>query len=599
MKIIELKPLLKSIQADVSIPGSKSYTNRALFIAAMSGLKVKITNPLISDDTRAMIDCLKILGVNILEEKNSIEVSGNLKNISHRSYNLNANLSGTTLRFILALSTIIPGIKTLSGKEELNKRPIEDLVSGLTQLGAKIEYLEKKGYPPVRVVSSKLNPGTIKIKGSISSQYISAILMVAPLVGDVNIEVVDPQVSTPYIDMTIDTMKKFGVNVRNDNYKKYSILSDQKYITKKYSIEGDLSSAGYFLAIAALTKSTITLENINPRSKQADIRFAKILEDMGNRIISGKNQITIIGKEIKPVSVDMADCPDQVQTLAVLLSFAKGLTKISGIQSLRIKETDRIFALTKELKKMGIKTSSAKDVLTIYGGSPKAAQIETHGDHRMAMSFAIVGTKLSGMRIVDPDVVNKTFPEFFEKLNSIGIKTKIVNSRNIILIGMRGSGKTIVAKLLAQKLNKQCVELDEIIVKKVGLTIPEIVEKNGWDFFRNKESEVVKEISSRNGKVVSTGGGVITRPQNVDALKKNGIFVYLNASVETLLKRIRDNSSRPALTNKKSLKEEMEDILKQREHQYRKVADEVIDTDDLNPVEVTDKIISRMEGANL
>lgn len=599
MKIVELKPLLKPVQASISIPGSKSYTNRALFIAAMSGLKVKITNPLISDDTRAMIDCLKTLGVNILEEKDCIEVFGNLKNIPHRSYNLNANLSGTTLRFLLALSTIIPGIKILSGKEELNKRPIEDLVSGLTQLGAKIEYLEKKGYPPVRVISSKLNPGTIKIKGSISSQYISAILMVAPHVGDINIEVVDPQVSIPYIDMTIDTMEKFGVNVRNDNYKKYSISSDQKYNAKQYSVEGDLSSASYFLAIAALTKSTITLENINPSSKQADIRFAKILEDMGNKITSGKNQITIIGKEIKPVNVNMVDCPDQIQTLAVLAAFAKGTTTISGVKSLKIKETDRLTALQNELKKMGIKTKVFDNTLIIHGGNPKAAVIDTYGDHRMAMSFAIAGAKLSGMEIVNPDVVNKTFPEFFEKLNSIGIKTKIVNSRNIILIGMRGSGKTTVAKLLSQKLNKEYVELDELVVKRVGLTIPEIVEKYGWDFFRNKESEIVKEISSSDSKIVSTGGGVVTRPQNVDALKRNGLFIFLNASLETLIKRVGENLHRPALTNKKTLREEIEEILKQREKQYKKAADEVIDTDDLNPIEVTDKIISRMEGANL
>lgn len=425
MKIIELKPLLKPVQASVSIPGSKSYTNRALFIAAMSGLKVKITNPLISDDTRTMIDCLKSLRVNILEEKDSIEFFGNLKNIPHRSYNLNANLSGTTLRFLLALSTVIPGTKTLYGREGLNKRPIKELVSGLTQLGAKIEYLEKKGYPPVRIISSKLNPGTIKIKGSISSQYISAILMVAPLVGAINIEVVDPQVSIPYIDVTIDTMEKFGVNVRNDNYKQYSISSDQKYNAKQYSVEGDLSSASYFLAIAALTKSTITLENININSKQADLRFAKILEDMGNKITSGKNQITIIGKEIKPVNVDMADYPDQVQTLAVLVAFAKGVTKISGIKSLRIKETDRIFALTKELKKMGIKTSSTKDVLTIHGGSPKAAQIETYGDHRMAMSFAVAGCKISDMVIKNPEVVSKTYPQFWEDLKKITKVQKI------------------------------------------------------------------------------------------------------------------------------------------------------------------------------
>ena len=403
----------------VSIPGSKSYTNRVLFIAALSGSKVKILNPLISDDTLTMINCLKTLGIKILIKDNRLEVLNSIKSIKNLPFNLDANESGTTLRFLLALATIIPGIKTLHGKEGLNKRPIGDLVEGLRQLGADIKYLGKEGYPPVIVSSSKLNPGTIKIKGSTSSQYISAILMVVPLVGEVSIEVVEPQVSTPYIDMTIDIMEKFGVKVRNDNYKKYNISADQKYDAKQYLVEGDLSSAGYFLAIAALTKSTITLENINPDSKQADTRFAKILEDMGNKIIPGKNQITIIGKNINPVNVNMANCPDQIQTLAVLAAFANGVSKISGISTLQIKETDRVFALRQELKKMGIKTTATEDVLTIHGGNPKAAVIDTYGDHRMAMSFAVAQIRLPQLRVKNPEVVSKTFPDFWRQFNKL------------------------------------------------------------------------------------------------------------------------------------------------------------------------------------
>ncbi len=425
MKIITLKPLLKPIQASISIPGSKSYTNRALLIAAVSKSKVRIINPLISDDTKAMINCLRKLGIKVKVSDNMIEVENNINSIKNLLYDLDANESGTTVRFLLALLAVIPGVKILQGKEGLNKRPIGDLAEALRQLGAKIEYLDKKGYPPVKVLSSKLKPGTIKIKGSTSSQFISSLLMVAPLVGKLTIEVEGEQVSKPYIDMTIDIMKQFGVNVLNENYKKYTIDAGQRYKAKEYKVEGDLSSASYFLAIAALTKSTITLENINPNSKQADIRFAKILENMGNKIIPGKNQITIIGKEIKPVNVDMADCPDQIQTLAVLASFVKGVTKISGIQSLRIKETDRIFALTKELKKMGIKTSCMKDVLTIHGGSPKAAVIDTYGDHRMAMSFAIAGCKIPGMVIKNPEVVSKTYPQFWEDLKKITKVQKI------------------------------------------------------------------------------------------------------------------------------------------------------------------------------
>lgn len=425
MKVIKILPLQKLIQAQLTVPGSKSYTNRSLLLAAISSKKVKIVNPLISDDTNTMINCLRNLGVKIIEKKNVIEVVNNITSVKNNFFNLDVNQSGTTFRFLLALSAVIPGVKILRGKEGLNKRPIGDLVEALKQLGAKIEYLDKKGYPPVKVLSLKLNPGTIRIKGNISSQFISALLMVAPLIGEVIIEVIGNQISEPYIAMTINIMKQFGVNVQKKNNNKYLIPENQKYETREYKVEGDVSSASYFFAIAALTKSTIAIKNINPNSVQADMRFLKILEDMGNKIVSGENQITIIGKGIKPVDVDMTDCPDQVQTLAVLASFAKGITKISGIESLRIKETDRLLALTQELKKMGIKTSTTKDTLTIYGGNPISAQIETYGDHRMAMSFTIAGCKIPGIVIKNPEVVSKTYPRFWEDLEKITKVQKI------------------------------------------------------------------------------------------------------------------------------------------------------------------------------
>lgn len=425
MKIFEIHPLQKSIQAELTIPGSKSYTNRSLLLAAISLKKVKIINPLISDDTKAMIHCLKKLGIKIAVKKNTIEVLNNINSVKNQFYNLDANESGTAIRFLLALSTVIPGVKKLGGKPGLNKRPIEDLVEGLRQLGANIKYLKRHGYPPIQISSSKLNPGTIKLKGTISSQFISALLMIAPLVDEVIIVVNGDQISKPYIDMTVDIMKKFGVSVLNKNYKRYQILAGRHYGVSEYTVEGDYSSAAYFFSIAALTKLTLTIKNLNPNSVQADMKFLEILEDMGNKIIPEKNQITIIGKGIKPVNVDMADCPDQIQTLAILTAFANGISKISGISTLRIKETDRIFAIRAELKKMGIKTSAAKNVLTISGGNPKPARIETYEDHRMAMSFAIAGTKLSGMKIVNPDVVNKTFPNFWRELAKITQVQKI------------------------------------------------------------------------------------------------------------------------------------------------------------------------------
>jgi 3-phosphoshikimate 1-carboxyvinyltransferase len=311
-------------------------------------------------------------------------------------------------------------VQVLQGKEGLNKRPVGELVEGLRQLGAHIEYLGKEGFPPLRVSSPRLRAGSVKMDGSVSSQYFSALLMAAPLIdGALQIEVIGEQISKPYIDMTIDTLAQFGITVANQNYTTYTVAADQRYQATAYAVEGDISSASYFFAIAALTQSTITVRNVNPASRQADMKFLDILEHMGSIVTREKNSITVAGQGVRPMNVTMLDCPDQAMTMAVLAAFADGTTVIRGVQSLRLKETERVVAVERELAKMGIITESTHDTLTIRGGSPHTAAIDTYGDHRMAMAFAVAGTKLSGVTIRNPEVVSKTFPEFWEVLDSI------------------------------------------------------------------------------------------------------------------------------------------------------------------------------------
>jgi 3-phosphoshikimate 1-carboxyvinyltransferase len=595
MNTTEIIPLPEPITATLVLPGSKSYTNRALLLAALTENTVVINNPLFSEDTQAMIACLRTLGIEIKISETQIEVIGSVKDVKEKEYDLDAEFSGTTIRFILALATIIPGVKTIHGKEGLNNRPIKDLVDALLQLGADITYLEKEGYPPLRVNSGNLNSGAIFINGSISSQYISALLMIAPIVGDITIAVKGDQISKPYIAMTLEIMEQFGVTTINKDFLAY-IIEKQQYNTTEFLVEGDFSSAGYFFAIAALTKSTITLKNLNPNSKQADKKLLGVFEKMGSEITYGSNAITIKGNGIQPMEIDVTDFPDQAQTLAVLAAFAEGETKLIGVQSLRVKETERVVALQRELEKMHIKTSSTADSLTIQGGNPRPATIDTYGDHRMAMSFAIAGTKLSGIKINDPHVVNKTFPDFWKKLNEIGIQTKNEEKTNIVLIGMRGSGKTTIAKLVAEKLHKDFIDLDSMLVEKVGLPVAQIVEKHGWDFFREKESEVVKEITDKTNTVISTGGGVILRKENVDALKENGTFVFLDASIQTLLARIGDDVNRAPLTDKLTKKEEMEEVWKQREGLYKQTANIMINTDDISEEQTAEAIIVKLKG---
>ena len=421
MKSYEIMPLEQPVTATVSIPGSKSYTNRALIMAALTKGEVILLNPLYSDDTEAMIECLRTLGIAIETQPDKIVVKGDISDIEDKEYELFARDSGTTIRFILALLCIVPGTKVLKGSERLNQRPIRHLVDGLRQLGAEIEYMETDGQPPLRITSSKLNSGVTKMKGDVSSQYFSALLMVAPLVGDVTIQVEGEQISKPYIDMTIDSMSYFGVSVQNKDFEKYVIRSGQHYAATEYVIEGDFSSAGYFFAIAALTGSTITIQNVNGRSKQADRDLVDTLEELGSIVKRRKNEITITGKMIPNIDIDMEDFPDQVQTVAVLAAFAKGTTIIRGVKSLRVKETERVLALQNELSKMGISTKASMNILTIYGGNPTGAAIDTYNDHRMAMSFAVAGTKLEGMSINNPEVVNKTFPEFWDTLKKLGV----------------------------------------------------------------------------------------------------------------------------------------------------------------------------------
>lgn len=419
MKQLTISSLDNPLHAEVEIPGSKSYTNRALILGALTQGKVLIKNPLFSDDTQAMLSCLNTLGIKSCVEDKNMVVEGWIGDVEDKEYILDADLSGTTIRFILALSCIVPGFKKVQGKEGLNKRPIGELVQGLRQLGAEIEYEEKEDFPPLIVRSSTLQPGVTKLKGDISSQYFSAIMMIAPIIGDVTIEVIGNQISKPYIDMTIDTMKEFGAEVANNNYKKYIIDNGQRYDRECYLVEGDFSGAGYFFAIAALTNSTLKVKNVNPNSKQADIKLLDVLKRMGSVITIADNEITIQGGGVKALNLDMEDFPDQVQTVAVLAAFADGVTTIKGVRSLRVKETERVVALEYELKKMGIKTESTHDTLTIYGGNPHKAAIDTYGDHRMAMSFAVAGTKLEGMIINNPEVVSKTFPEFWNELNKL------------------------------------------------------------------------------------------------------------------------------------------------------------------------------------
>lgn len=328
--------------------------------------------------------------------------------------------SGTSMRFLTALAALKKGRTLLDGSERMRKRPMSDLLDSLKALGVKAYFREGKGCPPVMIESQGLFGGKTTIRGEESSQFLSALLMVAPYAQeDVALEVTGHLASRPYVDITCEVMSDFGVEVHRSGYGSFFVKAGQKYIPRRYLVEGDASHASYFLSAAAVAGGKVRVDNFRPDSTQGDSRFLNILEKMGCEVIRGDQWAEVYGRKLKGIEVDMNEMPDLVPTLAVTSAFASGATLIKNIGHLRGKESDRILALAEELSRMGVRVEEGEDWLKIEGGKPHGAEIETRNDHRLAMSFAIAGLIVPGIKIKDEQCVNKSFPGFwgvFERL---------------------------------------------------------------------------------------------------------------------------------------------------------------------------------------
>ena len=418
VEMLEMKPAGK-IMATVMVPGSKSYTNRALITAALASGRSVIKNPLFSDDTGYMVSCLKKTGVSVesLPEDNELLITGCNGRVPVREANIFAGNAGTVVRFMTAVLTLGNGRYEIDGVERMRNRPIQELIDTLNILGAHVVSKDDTGCPPVLVHADGLKGGTVKMKGDVSSQYVSAILLASPYAAnDVCLTITEDLVSKKYVDMTIDVMKKFGVTVRKDSYRKFYIESGQRYKGCEYLVEPDASNASYFLAAAAITGGKVRIEGLGRDSLQGDTAFIDILSKMGCSVKKGYDWLEIEGGQLKGIDIDMNDTPDVVQTLAAVAVFAKGKTQIRNVRNLRYKETDRIAALVTELAKVGVKAKEYEDGLEIEPATPHSARIATYEDHRMAMSFALIGLRTGGIIIENPDCVAKTFPDYFKKL---------------------------------------------------------------------------------------------------------------------------------------------------------------------------------------
>lgn len=569
---------------EIHVPGSKSFTNRAILIAALADGESILTSPLFCDDTFYMMNALKKLGVKIEKtDSGNLKIQGKGGIFEDPKENLFVGNSGTTMRFLTALLTLAPFKTVINGDGRMQERPIKNLVKALRDLGAKIETVKKNGCPPVKIKGGILPGGEIEISGKISSQYISALLMIAPYAKkDVVINIEDELISKPYVEMTIQVMKDFGVEVENDSYKIFKIKSGQRYKKTEYKVEGDTSSASYFHAISSIHKIEIPIKNINPKTIQPDINFLKIVEKINSQ-----------------EEIDLNNMPDSAMTVAVMCCFKKGKSKLINIENLRLKETNRISALVTEFKKIGVNCKELQDGIEINGDPEKLhgdALIETYKDHRIAMCMSIFATKFPNIQILDPDCTKKTYPNFFEDLSSLGIEIKKEKIPNIYLTGMRGSGKSSVGKIIAEKLSRKLIDTDEEIEKQERASIEQIIKNKNWFYFRKKEKYIVRNFAKQNETVISTGGGVILDKENVNVLKKNGKIIFLNCPIEILEQRIeKEMQNRPALTKQKKLRDELEELWAKRKEKYFESADMIIDlNEDLSLNEIAEQIILKI-----
>ncbi|MEE3130058.1 MAG: 3-phosphoshikimate 1-carboxyvinyltransferase [Pseudomonadota bacterium] len=424
MEQLTLDPIAK-VSGEVNVPGSKSLSNRALLLAALAEGETELTNLLDSEDIEHMLNALTKLGINyhLSEDKTQCVVQGNggAFNVAE-PLELFLGNAGTAMRPLCAALAASNVDTVLTGEPRMEERPIGDLVDALREADADVTYLKNEGFPPLQIKGKTLNGGEMSVDGSVSSQFLTALLMAAPLFsGDVTIRIKGELVSKPYIDITLDTMAKFGVTVVNDNYQTFTVSGDAKYIApSKFMVEGDASSASYFLAAGAIKGGTVRVTGIGQNSIQGDIRFADVLEAMGATVVWHDEYVEITGAPLKGVNMDMNHIPDAAMTIATTALFAEGPTTMTNIYNWRVKETDRLAAMATELQKLGAKVEEGHDYIKVWPtDSLKHAEIDTYNDHRIAMCFSLVALSDTPVTINDPGCTRKTFPDYFTRFKTL------------------------------------------------------------------------------------------------------------------------------------------------------------------------------------
>jgi 3-phosphoshikimate 1-carboxyvinyltransferase len=421
--VLPIEPIIGPVDATVALPGSKSYSNRALLLAALARGRSEITQALFSDDTRYMHRALEALGVRVRTDETapSFTVDGVDGRFPVTEATLEVGNAGTAARFLTAAVALGQGTFVVDGSPAMRRRPIQPLLDGLCALGVDAASREGNGCPPVVVHANGLPGGQVRMRGDISSQYFSALLMAAPYARrDVEIEVEGELVSAPYVTMTLSTMEAFGVRAERDGDRRFRVPAGQRYEARHYAVEPDASSASYFFAAAAVTGGRVVVPRLGRRSAQGDLGLLDVLARMGCDVTMEPDAITVRGPaQLRGVEADFTRMGDVATTLMAIAPFASGPVTVQGIAQTHFEESDRPVAAATELRRMGLRVESAWDSVTIHPGPPQPCDVQTYDDHRIAMSFAVTGLRAPGIRIVDPACVAKTFPAFFDVLRSL------------------------------------------------------------------------------------------------------------------------------------------------------------------------------------
>ncbi|MCS6870683.1 MAG: 3-phosphoshikimate 1-carboxyvinyltransferase [Anaerolineae bacterium] len=420
---LEIRPLRRPIDATISVPGSKSITNRALVLAALAEGESVLENALFSEDSYWCSQALQRLGIPIAAEKEAARyvVQGTGGRFPSVYADLFVGNSGTTARFVVAAAALGGGTYRFDGVPRMRQRPISPLLDALRQLGAHFSFEGQPDAFPLMLNATGLNGGTVTLEATNSSQYVSALLQVASYArSDVTIHLTGEVVSEPYIEMTLRVMEQFGVHADKSDYRNYHVRAGQRYQAQRYVIEPDASNATYFFAAAALIGGRVRVPHLSTNSLQGDAHFVDVLERMGCQVERAANYLEVRGTgRLHGVDVDLNAMSDTAQTLAAIAPFADSPTHIRNIGHIRLKETDRIAALVTELRKLGARVEESADSITIYPSTLQPAEIETYDDHRMAMAFAVTGLAVSGVRIKNPACTAKTFPDYFTRFEAL------------------------------------------------------------------------------------------------------------------------------------------------------------------------------------